>query len=296
MSTVAVIAHRKKVLGGGLLELRRVLDAHGVSDPLWFEIAKSRKAGKRARDALDAGADLVFAWGGDGTVQRCIDALAGSGLPLAILPAGTANLLASYLDVPKNLEEAVRIGLYGRRRKLDVGVMNGERFGVMAGAGFDARLIRDADRGLKDRLGQVAYFWTALRAMRGEPVHAHVRLDGVTAHEGPMSLLLLANVGTITGGVTAFPEAAPDDGVLDVGIVTAKGALQWTRVFGRVATRRPDRSPLATVAQAREVSVELDAPLPYELDGGERGTTRTIEAHVEPSAVTFCVPEPRGGA
>jgi diacylglycerol kinase family enzyme len=132
--------------------------------------------------------------------------------------------------------------------------------------------------------------------MRGEPVHAHVRLDGVTAHEGPMSLLLLANVGTITGGVTAFPEATPDDGVLDVGIVTAKGALQWARVFGRVATSRPDRSPLATVAQAREVSVELDAPLPYELDGGERGTTRTIEAHVEPSAVTFCVPEPRGGA
>jgi YegS/Rv2252/BmrU family lipid kinase len=296
MSSVAVIAHRKKDLDGGLLELRRVLDAHGVSDPLWYEISKSRKAGKRARAALDAGADLVFAWGGDGTVQRCVDALAGSGLPIAILPAGTANLLATYLEVPKSLEEAVRIGLNGRRRKLDVGVMNGERFGVMAGAGFDARLIRDADRGLKDRLGQVAYFWTALRAMRGDPVQAHVRLDGVTAHEGPISMLLLANVGTITGGVTAFPDAAPDDGLLDVGIVTAKGALQWARVFGRVAARRPHRSPFATVAQAREVSVRLDAALPYELDGGERGTTRTLEAHVESSAVTFCVPDPGGDA
>ena len=138
MTTVAVVAHSGKRLGGGLEELRRVLADEGVTDLLWYEVPKSRKACKRARRALDEGADLVFAWGGDGTVQRCVDALAGSSAALAILPAGTANLLASNLNVPTDLSEAVRIGLHGRRHQLDTGRINGEHFAVMAGAGFDA--------------------------------------------------------------------------------------------------------------------------------------------------------------
>src|SRR5215216_2901913 len=98
----------------------------------------SRKAAGLTRRAVQHGADLVFAWGGDGTVQRCVDALAGTGVDLAIVPAGTANLLASNLGIPNDIEGAVVAGLYGPRRPLDVGRVNGERFAVMAGAGFDA--------------------------------------------------------------------------------------------------------------------------------------------------------------
>lgn len=96
---------------------------------------------------LDAGADFVFVWGGDGTVQRCVDVLAGSSTVIAILPAGSANLLAADLGIPTDLRQAVEIGLHGRRRELDVGTINGERFTVMAGAGFDALMMRDADGG-----------------------------------------------------------------------------------------------------------------------------------------------------
>jgi len=100
------------------------------------------------------GADVLFVWGGDGTVQRCIDAVAGTDTAVAILPAGTANLLAANLGVPHDLAEAVLVGLHGDRRRLDTGSVNGERFTAMAGAGFDARMISDADRGMKDRLGR----------------------------------------------------------------------------------------------------------------------------------------------
>ena len=110
---VAVIAHSGKTLGGGLPELRRVLETAGVEDPFWAEVPKSRKAPAQVRRALDKGAELIIAWGGDGMVQRCIDVLAGTGVSLAIIPAGTANLFATNLGIPKDIEQAVEVGLHG---------------------------------------------------------------------------------------------------------------------------------------------------------------------------------------
>ena len=78
MKRVAVIAHRGKTLGGGLPELRRVLAERGVTDVFWREVAKSRFAPKQVKKALAHKADLIFVWGGDGMVQRCIDVVAGT--------------------------------------------------------------------------------------------------------------------------------------------------------------------------------------------------------------------------
>src|SRR2546429_5928386 len=123
---VAVVAHVKKSFGGGLGELRRLLADAGYENPLWYEVPKSAKAVKKARKARKKGADLVFVWGGDGMVQHCVDALAGTDVTLAILPAGTANLLAGNLGIPQDLPEAVRIGLYAARHQLALGKLNGE--------------------------------------------------------------------------------------------------------------------------------------------------------------------------
>ena len=157
MTSVAVVAHKNKTLGGGLVELRQVLADRGFPDPLWYEVAKSRDAPARARQAVADGVDLLFVWGGDGTIQRCVDAVAGKTVSLAILPAGTANLLANNLGVPIDLNAAVDVGLYGGRRRLDVGVLNGERFAVMAGVGFDAIMMRDADGDLKGHFGRARH-------------------------------------------------------------------------------------------------------------------------------------------
>ena len=100
MKNVAVIAHAGKTIGGGLEELRSTLERAGVDEPIWSEVPKSKYAPERVERALDEGAELVFVWGGDGMVQRSIDALAGSGVTLAIIPAGTANLFASSLEHP----------------------------------------------------------------------------------------------------------------------------------------------------------------------------------------------------
>ncbi|MBE1547224.1 YegS/Rv2252/BmrU family lipid kinase [Mycobacterium sp. OAS707] len=288
---IAVIAHRKKSLGGGLDELRKLLAEEGFDDPVWHEVSKSRKARKRARRTLADGVDLVLVWGGDGMVQRCVDALAGSDAAVAIIPAGTANQLANNLGVPTDLQEAVQIALHGARRRLDLGTLNGEHFAVMAGAGFDAQMISDADGRLKDRAGRLAYVLTGLRHVRDNPVRTKIRVDGRKWFEGPATCVLFGNVGTITGGIRAFDDAEPDDGYLDVGVVTAQGALQWARTLGRAATGRSEVSPYVEMTRGRTMDVKFAEPITYELDGGERGSSKKLHATIVPAALTFCVPE-----
>src|SRR5262245_54625378 len=229
MARVAVVAHAGKSFGGGLAELREVLAQEGSTDPLWYEVAKSRKAPKYARQALTDGAEVIFVWGGDGMVQRCIDAVAGTEAVLAILPAGTANLLAANLHVPADLTEAVRVGLHGDRRPLDTGSVNGEHFAVMAGAGFDARMIKQADRGMKDRIGRAAYLYTGARNLTAHRAKADIEVDGARFFKGRVACVLAGNVGKVLGGVQAFRGAQPDDGLLELGVVTARNPAQWAR-------------------------------------------------------------------
>jgi YegS/Rv2252/BmrU family lipid kinase len=291
---VAVVAHRKKSLGAGLDELRRRLTDEGVHKLLWYEVAKSRKAPKQVRRAVQAGADLIVVWGGDGMVQRSVDALAGTKsatkIPLAIIPAGTANLLATNLGIPPDLPAAVRIAFHGRRRPLDLGRLGGEHFAVMAGVGFDGAMIRDADRNLKDRIGKLAYVWTGLRNVDGKAPRATVRVDGTDFFDGEASCVLVGNVGTITGGIEAFDDARPDDGWLDVGVATAQGAVQWARTLGRMAVGRSDDSPFVRMTRAQKIDIRLHTPMMYELDGGARDAVRRLKIKVVPGAVQVCVP------
>jgi diacylglycerol kinase (ATP) len=291
MTSVAVIAHQKKTLGGGLPELRRLLCDRGFSEPIWYEVPKSRKAPAMARKAVEKGADLLLLWGGDGTVQRCIDEVAGSDVTVAVLPAGTANLLATNLGIPHDLTAAVDIALYGARRRLDVGAVNGERFAVMAGAGFDAIMMQEADGGLKDRFGRLAYVWTGARATQTSPVKMSLQVDGTSWFKGRATCLLLGNMGTLSGGLTAFPEARPDDGQLEIGVVTAEGPVEWARVLTRLATGHADRSKLVRSTRGRKVDVKLGRAMPYELDGGARPAKKRLRAKIEPGAITICVPE-----
>ena len=241
MSTIAVVAHSGKSMEGGLGQLRDVLDASGHADALWYEVAKSKQAPDCVREALGKGIDLLFVWGGDGSVQRCIDTMASekAEVPLAILPAGTANLLATNLGVPMTIAEAVDVGLNGDRRRMDTATLNGEHFAVMAGAGLDALMIRDADGTLKDRLGRAAYLLTGARNLRASPVHATVKVDGRLVHDDVITCVLVGNVGKVLGGLELFEGSRLDDGLVEVGIVTAQSATQWARTIGRAVVGRP---------------------------------------------------------
>jgi YegS/Rv2252/BmrU family lipid kinase len=261
-----------------------------ADEVIWYEVPKSRKAPAKVRKALKKGADLLFVWGGDGMVQRCTDALVGSAATIAIIPAGTANLLAHNLGIPQDLNDAVHIGFHGQRRRLDLGWISGEHFAVLAGVGFDADMIRDADRGLKTRLGRLAYLRAGLRNVGMDPTHVKIKIDGTSWFEGDATCVLLGNVGTILGGVQVFDDASPDDGWLDVGVSTANGPVQWARLLGHISTGTAGRSPFIRTTRAKRISIKLRVPAAYELDGGARPSRKRIKAHVVPAAITVCVP------
>ena len=288
MSRVAVIAHAGKSMGGGLEELRQVLERAGVTDPIWSEVPKSKYAPERVEKALAEGAETVFVWGGDGMVQRCVDVLAGSDARLAILPAGTANLFASNLGIPGDIGEAVQIGLNGHQRTLDLGKMNGEHFAVMAGAGLDARMIRDTDGGPKDKYGRLAYIWAASKNLRTEPFKARVEVNGDLWYKGDASCLLVGNVGALFGGLEAFESASPEDGLLEIGVTHAESLGQWARTVARTAIGSVTQSPFVQATKAKRVDVEFDRKVLYELDGSDRKEVKRLKVKVKPAALTVC--------
>jgi YegS/Rv2252/BmrU family lipid kinase len=291
VTAVAVVAHSGKQLGGGLTALRGALEAEGVVDPLWREVAKSRQAPALAREVLEAGSDVVVVWGGDGMVQRCADVLAGTDAAMAIVPAGTANLFASNLAIPRDIGRSVHVALHGARREIDVGRFNGEGFVVMSGVGWDAAMIREADGVLKDRVGRLAYVWTGMKHLRDPQFRARVKIDGAPWFEGAASSILVGNVAKMFGPITLFDDASPSDGEFEVGVVTASSLAQWGRALARTVVGNSERSPFLRSTRARRVRIKLDRKVRYELDGGDRTKTRTIAIDLDPGALTVCVPE-----
>ncbi|MGD9704053.1 MAG: diacylglycerol kinase family protein [Acidimicrobiia bacterium] len=292
MTNVGVLAHERKTLGKGLEELRAALADAGFADPPWCEVAKSKEAPKKVRRLLEQGIDRLLVWGGDGTVRRCLDTIVAEDakVEVGILPAGTANLLAHALGVPIDLAGAVDVALHGSPRPIDIGVINGEMFAVMAGTGFDALMIRDAEDGMKDRFGRLSYIRTGARNLDASGADVTIKVDGDTWFEGRAACVLVGNTGRILGGIDAFPDAQFDDGLLDVGVVTAQSRVDWLRVGLRAVTGHIDASPMVEITQGRRVKIRLDRTMPWELDGGDRPRAKKFDVSVLPGRVPICVP------
>lgn len=290
---VAVVAHAGKTVGGGLPELRRALSDAGVAEPIWTEVPKSKRAPAAVERALEEGAELLLAWGGDGMVRRCVNALKDTQVPLAIVPAGTSNLFATHLGIERDIGQAVEVALHGERRRLDVGRFDGERFAVMAGAGFDAAMIEGADD-LKDRLGRAAYVVAGAAKLNSPSFEAKIKVDGTPWYEGPASCILVGNVGELFGGIDVFADAQPDDGKLDIGVLTSEGPVQLVRATARTTLGSAEKSPFVRVTQGSKVRAKLDRKVRYELDGGDRKKVKKFKVKVEPEAITVCVPRSTG--
>ncbi|MFF3446218.1 diacylglycerol kinase family protein [Streptomyces sp. NPDC002667] len=293
-------------------ELRRVLERHGHLEPRFLETtADDPGAGQTAR-AVREGARLVVVCGGDGTVRTVADALAGSGVPLAVVPCGTGNLLARNLGLPLSPVAALEAALDGGPRRLDLACVEGDglsptRFTAMAGAGLDAAMMEHTDPRAKATLGWPAYALAGITTLRTPRMRVTIRLDGSPAFHRTARMVLVANVGTVQGGITLLPAARPDDGLLDLLVLDPRGPAGWLRAVrtllrGRAAPARP--STVRTVAaednRHDEVPVEFftfrraeltfATPQSRELDGDPVGPGRRLTAEVQPGALTVLLP------
>jgi diacylglycerol kinase (ATP) len=161
---------------------------------------------------------------------------------------------------------------------------------VMAGAGFDARMISGANRKRKARFGRAAYLYSGARSLSGGRAKAVIDVDGQRFFHGRVSSVLVGNVGTILGGLEVFSGAQPDDGRLELGVVTARNPADWARVGARIIAGQPDKSPFVQVTSGKRIRVRFDRPFPYELDGGTRGTASKLRIKVHPASLRVRVP------
>jgi YegS/Rv2252/BmrU family lipid kinase len=291
MSRAAVVVNPTK--HGDRAEFRTAVHAamsdHGWSEPLWLETTADDPGEGMARAAVQARVDLVLASGGDGTVTACVAGMAGSGIPLAVLPAGTGNLFARNLGLPLELSDALTVGLTGAGRRLDVGTANGRPFVVMAGIGFDAKMLDSTSELLKKRLGWAAYGVSALRHLWARPMRARLRADGAPPLRRRASGIIVGNVGRLQGGIPLLPDAEPDDGLLDVVVLTARGPVRWLALAAQVLLRRSGTGQVVRFA-CRELRIDLDRQQPWQVDGDVMGAARQLVIAIQAGNLLLRVP------
>ncbi|OFI36944.1 diacylglycerol kinase [Arthrobacter sp. SW1] len=287
----AVVINPSKSAAQDIREtITRLSAAHGLPEPLWLETTEEDPGAGQAREALEAGADVVIAAGGDGTVRCVAEVLAGTGTPLGLVPLGTGNLLARNLGMDvADMEGAAKAALLGEERKIDVvrSVRDGgseQVFLVMAGLGFDASIMADTDSGLKDKVGWLAYVDAAIRNLAGKPVKARISVDGKPVVSRRVRSVMVGNCGKIQGGVEIFPGAAVDDGLLDL-LVVAPGKLGWLGVLAGVIGKGRSKDTSVEYFQGKTMEVSLEHADDFQLDGDHEGKGSTLTVSVDPGAL-----------
>jgi diacylglycerol kinase family enzyme/membrane-associated phospholipid phosphatase len=277
---------------------RRVNEAAeraGWDTPMWFETSVDDAGRQMTHAALTAGADVVIAAGGDGTVRVVAAELARTGVALGILPAGTSNMLARNLSLPLQMDLALDVVLAGQDRAIDLVRMEGDEmeadhFAVMGGLGLDAAIMQGARDELKKRVGWPAYFIAGLRHFRDPAVKVEISVDDEPAVRYRARTVVIGNVGTLTGGIPLLPDAAPDDGLLDVVVVAPRRILTWIRVLVRVLARRRLTDERLDRRTGRSVVVRAEHPTARQMDGDVCGAGTHITATVEPGVLLVRVP------
>ncbi len=277
----------------------------------WHETSEDDPGRAAASAAASAGAEVILAAGGDGTVRAVAEYLAdtASSAELAVIPLGTGNLLARNLGVPLNdLAAAFARAFESDAQPLDIGWAELEQsgsveraaFAVMAGIGIDAHMITETNDDLKDKAGWLAYVESLGRALdASEVIEVTLAADGAAATTESAHTLIIGNCGTLQGGITLLPDADPADGELDLLVLSAENFVGWAdtarnlvwdnglkRIFGKNTEAEPAQSSeSASHHRFTKLVVELAEPRVFEVDGDVLGESKRITLSIQPAAI-----------
>jgi diacylglycerol kinase family enzyme len=291
----------------------------GWAKSMWIETSPDDPGVGQARDAVKRGADVVIAAGGDGTVRAVAEGLHESGVPLALLPAGTGNLLARNMDLTlSDIPDSVRTAFTGHDRRIDLGIIEVERpdgsrethaFVVMAGIGLDAKMAANTNEELKKKVGWLAYIDPIARAMRdNERVRVRYRIEDGPERSMSVHTVMVGNCGSLPGNVLLLPEAAIDDGVFDIVALRPNGFFGWVQIWSKIfwengVLRRSTigRRFMGLTREVRAlryikastITARLDRPEDFELDGDDFGDAIAFRAHIEPHGLLVRIPADR---
>ena len=290
--------------------------AAGWGASVWLATTQEDAGQGMTKEALAGGAAVVLAAGGDGTVRDVAEALRDSGVPIALVPSGTGNLLARNLSLTLNsVEESVGTAFEGDVRTIDLGIAEIVRqddteeqhvFLVMAGLGLDAKMIAKTSSKLKKAVGWLAYVDGGVRALPElKPVRLRYSLDGAVEKSVSVHTIMVGNCGMLPGGILLIPDAKPDDGILDVAVLRPSGPFGWLKVWNKVAWENGvlrksalGRSIIDLTAdvkdvlyfRAKELRLTVETPQEFQLDGEKFGLAKTVHTWADAGALAVKVP------
>ena len=266
-------------------EIARQAAARGLAGDAVFSEAPGHLGELAARAAAD-GARLLVVVGGDGSVHETVNGLVGGGaaneVELAVLPRGTGKDFARSLRIPRDLTAAIDVAKDGRVRPIDVGVAHyvardgsaGQTyFANFAGAGISGAIARRANAASKAAGGRLSFLVATVAVFAGwKSAAVTADVDGIR-RAGPMFEVLAMNGDYAAGGMWVTPDAAPDDGRLDVLLIGDVTKADFVRTFPKIYRGKHLTHPKIEVLRGRAVEVEADVRLPIVLDGEQPGTT-----------------------
>jgi YegS/Rv2252/BmrU family lipid kinase len=263
-----------------------VVDAHGDRP----EILLTERVGharELATGAMQRGARLVIAWGGDGTINEVASALVFGEVPLGIVPAGSGNGLARELGVARRPERAIADALAAEPTLMDVGEIEGRYFVNIAGIGFDAHIA--SQFASSTRRGFLGYAGITARALTGYVPLTYRITTGGTTIDVRAVLVTLANSAQFGNGALIAPGARVDDGELDLVIVEERSRLRTICSVPRLFTGTANKIAGCRITRVREATIETSAPMVFHVDGEPiEGGTR-LRARVHPGALRIAV-------
>jgi diacylglycerol kinase family enzyme len=268
---------------------------HGWDEPTWIETTAEETGEKQAREAVEAGADVVATLGGDGTVRAVATALVGTDVALGLLPGGTGNLLARNLGLPvDSTEHAMEPLLTGSDLRIDVGFVSAdddpeEVFLIMTGLGFDGEIMAGTNERVKGVLGWPAYVLSGMSNLFNRGFTAEVSSSGAGGVVGSPGdrlrrharTVIIGNCGTLQGGIELMPEAEYDDGVLDAVVIAPRGAFGWASVVADISSRHRVGHKRLNRMRGREFSIVATRPIEAEIDGDPIGPRSRLQTRVE---------------
>jgi diacylglycerol kinase family enzyme len=317
VSTAAIVFNPIKVNIANLrAAVKSVEKSAGWGESRWYETSIEDPGGEITRTAIDDGADVVIAAGGDGTVRAVGAALRGTGVPLGVLPSGTGNLLARNLSLPLDMHQALETIFTGRDRPIDMGVVEAERedgsrethaFLVMAGLGLDAQMIANTNPALKKRVGWLAYVDAIVRSLKDHnSVRIRYQMDGQPTRSASVNTVIVGNCGTLPANIILLPDAVIDDGIFDIvafrprgffgwiqiwqKVVWENGILRRTSVGRRIITLSPEVHALRYL-KGSDFVLRLERPEEFELDGDPFGQAVALHTRVDHLCLLVKVPQ-----